>query len=206
MESILKAIKRKKIPINPAVVISDRPDAGGLLTAKRLGVHTVVVQSKGFGGSRQEYDRKIIDVLCEHGVTKSGGLVCLAGFMRIIGPEFVKKYRNRIMNIHPAILPAFPGLGAQRQAIMHGAKLSGCTVHFVDAGTDSGPIILQSAVRVRDDDTEETLSKRILSEEHRAYPEAVELFARGRIRVSRRRILISGPATSRQKHTGRLVS
>ena len=193
MESILKAVKGKKIPINPAVVISDRPDAGGLLIAKRLGVHTVVVPSKGFGGSRQEYDRKIIGALREHGVTKSGGLVCLAGFMRIIGPEFVKKYRNRIMNIHPAILPAFPGLGAQRQAIMHGAKLSGCTVHFVDAGTDSGPIILQSAVRVREGDTEETLSKRILFEEHRAYPLAVDLFARGRIEISRRRTVISGP-------------
>ena len=191
MESILKAIKKKRIPINPAVVISNKPDAKGLKIAQKLGVSIEVVESKGFKGSRAAYDKKIIAVLSKYGVTPRNGLVCLAGFMRIISPEYVKKYKNKIINIHPALLPSFPGLDAQKQALDYGAKFSGCTVHFVDAGMDTGPVIIQSVVKVKENDTEKSLSKRILKEEHRIYPEAVNLFARKKIKVSGRRTIIS---------------
>ena len=191
MESILKSIKNKKIPINPAVVISNKPNAKGLKIAKKLGINTEVIESKNFKGSRAQYDKKVIAVLTKHGVTPRNGLVCLAGFMRIISPQFVKKYKNRMINIHPALLPSFPGLDSQKQALEHGAKYSGCTVHFVDTGIDSGPIIIQAVVKVKENDTEKSLSKRILKEEHRIYPEAVNLFARKKIRVSGRRTVIS---------------
>ena len=191
MESILKAIKKKKIPINPAIVISNKHDAKGLKIAQKLGVKIEVIQSKGFKGTRAEYDKEIISILTKHGVTPKNGLVCLAGFMRIISPEFVKKYKNKMINIHPALLPSFPGLDAQKQAVMHGAKFSGCTVHFVDSGVDTGPIILQKMVKVLDSDTEETLSKRILAKEHQAYPEAVRLFAENKIKISGRKTKIS---------------
>ncbi len=190
MESILRAVRRRRIPVNPAVVISNRADAGGLKIAERLGVATEVVSSRGFSGTRWEYDKKVISALNRHGVSPANGLVCLAGFMRIISPGFVKKYKNRILNIHPALLPSFAGLDAQRQAVEYGAKYSGCTVHFVDAGVDSGPVIIQSAVRVRDNDTEETLSARITREEHKIYPEAVSLFAKRRIKIVGRRTII----------------
>lgn len=191
MESILKSIKKKKIPINPAIIISNKPDAKGLEIAKKLGVEIKVIQSKGFKGTRAEYDEKIISTLTEYGVTPKNGLVCLAGFMRIISPEFVKKYKNRIINIHPALLPAFPGLDSQKQAIEYGAKYSGCTVHFVDEKTDTGPVIIQAIVKINEKDTKESLSKKILKEEHRIYPEAVNLFARKKIKVSGRRTIIS---------------
>jgi len=191
MESILRSVKRKKIPIRPAVVISNKHDAEGLKIAGRLGVSVEIVESKGFTGSREEYDKKIMTVLSKYGVTPRNGLVCLAGFMRIISPEFVKKYKNRIINIHPALLPAFPGLDSQKQALEYGVKYSGCTVHFVDTGMDTGPIIIQAVVRIKENDTEESLSKRILKEEHRIYPEAVNLFARRKIKVSGRRTVIS---------------
>lgn len=190
MESILKAIKKQKIPINPAVVISNNPDAVGLKIAQKMGVKTEVIESKGFTGSRWDYDKKIIQVLSRHGVTEKNGLVCLAGFMRIISPEFIRKYKNRMLNIHPAMLPSFPGLHAQRQAVEYGAKYSGCTVHFVDEGVDTGPIILQATVKVKDDDTEETLSKKILAKEHKIYPQAVKLFAEGKIKISGRKTII----------------
>jgi phosphoribosylglycinamide formyltransferase-1 len=190
MESILKAIKKKNIPINPAVVISNKHDVKGLKIAEKLGVSTEVVESKGFKGNRMEYDEKIISVLSKHGVTPKNGLVCLAGFMRIISPEFTTKYKNRIMNIHPALLPSFPGLDSQRQALEYGAKYSGCSVHFVDAGMDTGSIIIQAVVKVHEKDTEELLSKRILKEEHRIYPEAVSLFATKRLKISGRKITI----------------
>jgi phosphoribosylglycinamide formyltransferase-1 len=191
MESILKAIKKKKIPINPAIVISNKHDAKGLKIAEKLGVNVEVFESKGFKGSRKEYDEEVISILTKYGVTPKNGLVCLAGFMRIISPEFVKKYKNRIINIHPALLPSFPGLDSQKQALEYGAKYSGCTVHFVDSGMDTGPIIIQAIVKVKENDTEKTLSKRILKEEHRIYPEAVNLFARKKIKVSGRRTIIS---------------
>ena len=187
MEAILKAIKRQKIPINPAVVISNNPDAMGLKIAQKMGVKTEVIASKNFEGTRWQYDQKIIKVLERHGVTPRNGLVCLAGFMRIISSGFISKYKNRIINIHPAILPSFPGLHAQKQALDYGVKFSGCTVHFVDSGVDTGPIILQEIVPVLDGDTEETLSKRILSKEHKAYAKAVRLVAEGKIKISGRK-------------------
>ena len=191
MESILKSINKKKIPINPAVVISNKSNAKGLKIAKKLGINTEVIESKNFKGSRVQYDKMVIAALTKHGVTPRNGLVCLAGFMRIISPQFVKKYKNRMINIHPALLPAFPGLDSQKQAIEHGAKYSGCTVHFVDAKMDSGPIIIQAVVKVKENDSIESLSKRILKEEHKIYPEAVNLFARKKIKVSGRRAIIS---------------
>ena len=148
MESILKSIKTKKIPINPAVVISNKSDAKGLRIAKKMGINVEVIESKNFKGSRADYDKKIMDMLSNYGVTPKNGLVCLAGFMRIISPKFVKKYKNKIINIHPALLPAFPGPNSQKQALDYGAKYTGCTVHFVDAGMDTGPVIIQSVVEI----------------------------------------------------------
>ena len=191
MESILKSIKRKKIPINPSIIISNKSDAKGLKIAQKMGIKTEVIESKNFKGSRLEYDKKIISTLEKYGVTPKNGLVCLAGFMRIISPEFVKKYKNRIINIHPALLPAFPGLDVQKQAIDYGVKYSGCTVHFVDSGVDTGPIILQLVVKIRNNDTEKTLSKRILAKEHQAYPEAVRLFAEKKIKIVGRKTIIN---------------
>jgi phosphoribosylglycinamide formyltransferase-1 len=190
MEAILKSIKRKKIPINPKVVISNKPDAGGLKIAQKLGVKTEVIESVGFMGDRWKYDEKIVSVLTKYDVTPKNGLICLAGFMRIISPQFIRKYKNRIMNIHPALLPSFPGLHAQKQAVKYGAKYSGCTVHFVDEGVDTGPVIVQAIVKVNDNDTEKTLSKRILVKEHQMYTEAIRLFAEKKIRIKGRRTII----------------
>jgi len=188
MEAILKTIKNKKIPIKPTVVISNSSNARGLKIAKKLGVETEIVVSKGFKGSRWDYDKKIITILQKHGVTPKNGIICLAGFMRIISPQFIRKYKNKILNMHPALLPAFPGLDAQKQAIEYGAKYSGCTVHFVDDGVDTGPIIIQSVVKINKNDTEETLAKKILRQEHKIYPEAVRLLAEKKIRVYGRKI------------------
>ncbi|MDE1763806.1 MAG: phosphoribosylglycinamide formyltransferase [Thaumarchaeota archaeon] len=187
MEAILHTVKKKKIPASPAIVISNKPDAKGLRVAQKLGVKTAVVESSGLKGASWEYDKKIVAVLEENNVTPKNGLVCLAGFMRIISPEFIRKYRGRILNIHPAILPAFPGLHSQRQAVEYGVKYSGCTVHFVDEGVDTGPIILQAIVKVEDNDTEDSLAKKILRQEHKIYPQAVRLFAQGRINVTGRK-------------------
>ena len=191
MESILKSIKTKKIPINPAVVISNNSNAKGLKIAKKLGINIEVIESKNFKGNRTEYDKKIMETLSDYGVTPRNGLVCLAGFMRIISPGFVKKYKNKIINIHPALLPAFPGLNSQKQALDYGAKYSGCSVHFVDAGMDTGPVIIQAVVEIKEKDTEKSLSKKILKEEHRIYPEAVNLIARKKIKISGRKTHIS---------------
>ena len=191
MESILKSIKTKKIPINPAVVISNNSNAEGLKIARELGINIEVIESKNFKGSRTEYDKKIMSTLSDYGVTPRNGLVCLAGFMRIISPGFVKKYKNKIINIHPALLPAFPGLNSQKQALDYGAKYSGCSVHFVDAGMDTGPVIIQAVVEIKEKDTEKSLSKKILKEEHRIYPEAINLIARKKIKISGRKTHIS---------------
>ena len=190
MEAILKAIKKQMIPIKPSIVISNRPDARGLRIAEKLGIKTQVIESKNFRGNRTDYDKKIITSLAKNGVTEKNGLVCLAGYMRIISPHFIKKYKNRILNIHPAILPAFPGLDAQKQAIQFGAKVSGCTVHVVDEGVDTGPIILQEIVKIANNDTEETLSKKILAKEHKIYPKAVELFAKKKLSIKERNVKI----------------
>ena len=191
MESILKSIKAKKIPINPAVVISNKSNAKGLAIAKKMGINVEVIESKNIKGSRTNYDKKIMDTLSNYGVTPKNGLVCLAGFMRIISPKFVKKYKNKIINIHPALLPAFPGLNSQKQALDYGAKYTGCTVHFVDAGMDTGPVIIQSVVEVKKNDTEKSLTKKILKEEHKIYPEAVNLIARKKIKILGRKTQIS---------------
>ena len=190
MEAILKSIKRKKIPINPRVVISNKPDAKGLKIAQKLGIKTEIVKSVGVKADRWEYDKKIVTVLTKYGVTPKNGLICLAGFMRIISPQFIRKYKNRIMNIHPALLPSFPGLHAQLQAVKYGAKYSGCTVHFVDDGVDTGPVIIQAVIKVNNNDTEKTLSKKILVKEHQMYPEAVRLFAEKKIRILGRKTII----------------
>ena len=190
MEAILKSIKKKKIPINPAVVISNKSDAAGLMIAKKLGVNTEVLDGSEYKGKRLEYDKKLMLILNKYGVTSKNGLVCLAGFMRIISPQFVRKYKNRILNIHPALLPSFSGLQAQEQAIKYGAKYSGCTVHFVDYGVDTGPVIIQAIVKVNNNDTEKTLSKKILVKEHQMYPEAVRLFAEKKIRILGRKTII----------------
>ena len=190
MESILKAIKKKKIPINPAVVISNKPNAKGLAIAKKMGVQVEIVDSSKYKGKRLQYDKEIISTLKKYKVTPSNGLVCLAGFMRIISPYFIKEYKNKILNIHPALLPAFPGLDAQKQAIEFGSKFSGCTVHFVDEGIDTGPIIIQEVVKVNNNDTEKSLSKKILVKEHEIYPKAVELFAKKKISIKGRKVKI----------------
>ena len=190
MQAILNVIKKQNIPINIVIVISNKPTARGLRIAKKYGVKTEIVESKGFQGSRWEYDKKIIDVLSRYKITPKNSLICLAGFMRILSPEFIKKYKNRILNIHPAILPAFPGLDAQKRAIDSGVRYSGCTVHFVDEGVDTGRIIIQEVVKVRSDDTEETLAKRILAKEHKAYPEAVRLIAEKKIKIIGRKVKI----------------
>ena len=188
MRAILRAIKKQNIPIVPTVVISNKPSARGLRIARELDVKTEIVESEGFQGSRWEYDQKIIGVLNKYGVMPKNSLICLAGFMRILSPEFIKKFKNRILNIHPSILPAFPGLDAQRQAIESGVSHSGCTVHFVDEGVDTGPIIVQETVKIKNDDTEETLSKRILTKEHKAYVKAVKLIAEKKINVTGRKV------------------
>jgi len=190
MEAILKSVKKNKIPVNPAVVISNKPDAKGIKIAQRLGVKTKVIESRGAKGGSWDYDKKIVAVLEKYGVTPKNGLVCLAGFMRIMSPEFIRRFKGRIMNIHPAILPSFPGLHSQKQAVEYGVKYSGCTVHFVDEVVDTGPIILQAVVKVKDNDTEESLSKRILAQEHKIYPKAIKLFAEGKIKTVGRKVVI----------------
>ena len=190
MKAILDAIKKQNIPIKPIVVISNKPTAMGLKIATKLGMQTEIIESKGFQGNRWEYDKKIMRILNKYGITPKNSLICLAGFMRILSPEFIKKFKNRILNIHPSILPAFPGLDAQRQAIESGVSHSGCTVHFVDEGVDTGPILVQKTVKIKNDDTEETLSKRILAKEHKAYPEAVRLIAEKKISVVGRKVKI----------------
>ena len=190
MESILKSIKKQKIPINPAVVISNKSNAKGLAIAKKMGVQTVVIDSSKYKGKRLQFDKEIIATLRKYKVTPTKGLVCLAGFMRIISPYFIKEYKNKILNIHPALLPAFPGLNAQKQAMEFGAKYSGCTVHLVDEGVDTGPIIIQEIVKISDKDTEKTLTKKILTKEHEIYPKAVELFAKKKLSIKGRRVRI----------------
>ena len=168
MVALVDAVKRGEIPNSSiAVVISDKPNAAGLEKARACGVETIVVQRRG--RTREEHDAEIIDELRERDVE----LVCLAGYMRLLSKDFVQAFADRIVNIHPSLLPSFPGLNVQQQAIDHGVKVSGCTVHFVNEDLDAGPIILQRAVEVKDDDTAETLAARILEEEHGAYVDAV---------------------------------
>jgi phosphoribosylglycinamide formyltransferase 1 len=190
MEAILGAIASEKIKnVVPRVVISNKFTAAGLRTAsEEFGIPTKVIPDAGLEG--WNYDRHVEEVLSQYSVTSEDCLICLAGFMRIISPEFVRKYKMRIFNIHPSLLPSFPGLHAQRKAIEYGVKVSGCTVHFVEEGLDSGPILLQRAVSVLDSDTEESLSARILEQEHILYPKAIRLFCEGKIRFNGRKLLV----------------
>ncbi len=185
MERLIQACQAGEIPAQVVRVISDNPEARGLQRAQAYGVPTVVVPARAFP-DRAAFEAALLEAVRE----AAPDLICLAGFMRILSPRFVQAYRYRIMNIHPALLPSFPGLHAQRQALEYGVKVSGCTVHFVDEGVDTGPIIVQKAVPVLEDDTEETLAARILQKEHEAYPEAVRLFFEGRLRVEGRRVRI----------------
>jgi phosphoribosylglycinamide formyltransferase-1 len=185
LQAILDAIDAGRCPARVAVVVSDRKDAAALDRARRTGIRAVHIDPRAHP-DRLAFDDAIARVLDEHAVE----LVCLAGYMRLLSPAFVRRYPERILNVHPALLPAFPGLRAQRQALEAGVKVAGATVHLVDEGVDTGPIVLQAAVPVLGNDTEATLSARILTEEHRLYPEAIRLFADGRIEVSGRRVVV----------------
>ncbi len=183
MVALADAAREGRIPnARIVVVVSDQPDAAGLARAAERGIETLVVTRKG--RTREEHEREIIEALTERKID----LVCLAGYMRLLSPCFVEAFRGRVLNIHPSLLPSFPGLDAQRQAVEHGVKVSGCTVHFVDESLDGGPVITQRAVWVRDDDTPETLAARILEQEHEAYAEAVALVASGEYRIEGRRV------------------
>jgi len=185
LQAIIEAIEGGKIEGRISIVISDNSDAYALKRAKQYNIDTRYINFKSYK-NREDYDKEIIKALEE----KKIDLVVLAGYMRILSPFFINAYKNKIMNIHPALLPSFPGLHAQRQAVEYGAKVSGCTVHFVDEGVDSGPIVLQKSVEVNDDDTEELLAERILKEEHQIYPKAIQLFSEGRLMIEGRRIFI----------------
>lgn len=192
LEAILDAVDNRYITKGEVkVVISNKPGVHALVIASKHKVPGIVVDDHGFPKKSWEYDQKTIAALKSHGVGPKEGLILLAGYFRILSPEFVTLYERRIMNVHPALLPAYPGLEAQKQALEHGAKITGCTIHFVDKGVDTGPIILQAPVPVRDDDTVETLSARLLREEHRLYPEAVRLFTEGKLVVKDRRVLVA---------------
>ncbi len=184
-EALADSVSAGRIPsAEIAIVISHREGAPGIERARARGIDARVIPSKGL--EREAYDRQVVAALQE----KRVDLVCLAGYMRLLSPYFVQAFRGRILNIHPSLLPAFPGLESQRQALEHGAKFAGCTVHFVDETLDAGPIILQSAVPIRDDDTVESLSERILAEEHRIYSQAVRIVLEGRFRIDGRRVII----------------
>jgi phosphoribosylglycinamide formyltransferase-1 len=183
-EAIANNVASGAIEASIAVVISNRPEARGLEIARQRGLDTLVLPSKGM--DREAYDRRLIDGLRPF----QPDLICLAGFMRLLSAAFVREFPNRILNIHPSLLPAFSGLDAQHQALAYGVRVSGCTVHFVDEYLDAGPILLQAAVPVHDRDTEETLSARILEEEHRIYSEAIRIVLSGRYRIEGRRVIV----------------
>jgi len=183
-EAIADNVAAGKIPASIAVVISNRTQARGLETARARGLNAVAIPSKGL--ERETYDRMVVEELRKNDVD----LVCLAGFMRLLSAHFVREFPLRILNIHPSLLPAFPGLDAQHQALEHGVKVSGCTVHFVDEHLDSGPILVQKAVPVLNDDTAETLAARILEQEHKIYTEAINIVLSGKFRIEGRRVIL----------------
>ena len=183
--AIIEAIKEGEINGVIRIVISDKHDAFALKRARFYNIKTNSINPEGFD-SREGYDKEIVSILKE----KEVELVVLAGYMKILSPYFINAFKDKIMNIHPALLPSFPGLHVQKKAIDYGVKVSGCTVHFVDEGLDSGPIIMQKAVKVKENDTEETLAKRILKQEHKIYPRAIQLFAEERLEIIGRKVLI----------------
>ncbi|MDH3976081.1 MAG: phosphoribosylglycinamide formyltransferase [Deltaproteobacteria bacterium] len=182
--SIADAIKRDEINAEIVLLICNKPDAGAIDAARFRGIEVKILQSKGVPAP--EYDEKLVQVL----KSCNPDLIVLAGYMKIVGKQIIDAFPMKIINIHPALLPSFPGLDAQKQAFDYGVKVTGCTVHFVDEGVDTGPVILQKSVLVDDDDTAETLSKRILAEEHRLYPEAIRLFSEGKLKIEGRRVII----------------
>lgn len=190
LQAVIDAIEEKRLDAAIRVVISNRADAFGLTRARQHDIPTEVVDHRKFP-NREAYDRALVEVLQAWQVE----LVVLAGFMRLLCPLFVRAFPNRIMNIHPALLPSFPGLHAQRQAVQHGVRFSGCTVHFVNEECDQGPIIIQAVVPVLPDDTEDSLGARILKEEHRIYPRAIQLYSEGRLHVVGRRVIVDGLKT-----------
>jgi len=185
LQAILEACARPDFPARVAIVISDRERAAALERARAAGVEPLWLNPKDFT-DRETYDRTLVQALQSRGVE----LVCQAGWMRILSPAYVRAFAGRALNIHPSLLPAFPGLHPHRQVLDYGAKVSGATVHFVDEEVDAGPIVLQAAVPVEPVDTEETLAARILVEEHRLYPQAIRLFAEGRLRIEGRRVIV----------------
>jgi phosphoribosylglycinamide formyltransferase-1 len=187
LQSIIDAVGTGALDATVAIVVSNRADAGGLLRAQQAGIPTVFLNPRHHA-SRDDYDQAIVETLRSQDV----GLVCLAGFMRLVGPRLLEAFPNRILNIHPSLLPSFPGLDAQQQALSHGVRVSGATVHLVTAELDGGPIIVQAAVPVLEDDSVERLSARILVEEHRIYPEAIRRVLGGGWRVERRRFVSAG--------------
>jgi phosphoribosylglycinamide formyltransferase-1 len=190
LQAIIDAVEAGSLAAEIAVVVSNKKDAGGLERARKHGLRAVFIDPKLYAGhqdSRETYDRAVLETLRQHGVE----LVLLAGYMKIVTGVLVKAYENRMMNIHPSLLPSFPGLEVQKKAIEHGCKIAGCTVHFVTEGVDEGPIIIQAAVPIFEDDQPETLASRILEEEHKIYPRAVQLYAEGRLRVEGRRVIVS---------------
>ncbi len=191
LQAIIDTIERGQLAAELAVVISDQADAYALERAKKHSIPAIPISAKGYKGKRNEYDALLVKELQDRGVE----LVCLAGFMRIITPTLLRAFPNRVLNIHPSLLPAFPGLHVQKAAIGHGARFSGCTVHFVDEGMDTGPIIIQAVVPVLDNDTEDSLSGRILQQEHKIYSRAIQLFAEGRLKIEGRRVAVINAAT-----------
>jgi len=196
LQAIIDSIGNGSLSAEIAVVISDQADAFSLERAKKHAIPAVPVSAAGYKGKRDAYDALLVKELQKHHVE----LVVLAGFMRIITPTLLKAFPDRVMNIHPALLPSFPGLHVQKAAIEHGAKFSGCTVHFVDEGMDTGPIIIQAVVPVLDNDTENTLSARILKQEHRIYSRAIQLYAEGKLRIAGKRVLLTDGRTSTDDH------
>ena len=191
LQAIIDTIEAGQLDAKIVLVLSNKKDAAALERARKHGLTDVFLDPKPFAGqpdSREAYDRAVLDVLRKHDVE----LVLLAGYMKIVTSVLVKAYENRMMNIHPSLLPSFPGLDAQKQALEHGAKLSGCTVHFVTEGVDEGPIIIQAAVLIMEGDMPEILAERILKEEHKIYPKAVQLYAEGRLKVDGRVVRVSG--------------
>lgn len=192
MAALIEAAKAADFPAEIAVVISNRADAGGLAIASQSGIATATVESKPFGKDRAAFEAALQALLDQHGVE----LICLAGFMRLLTAEFVRRWHGRMLNIHPSLLPLFPGLEPQAQALRAGVKLSGATVHFVIPETDAGPIVMQGAVAVHEDDTPDTLAVRILSVEHRIYPDALRLLANGNIQLDGNACRITGSVAS----------
>jgi phosphoribosylglycinamide formyltransferase-1 len=189
MKAILQSIQTSDLTgVEATVVISNDPQAKGLAIAKECNVSTEILANPELKG--WAYDKNLFSLLRKYNVTPTNGLVCLAGYMRILSREFVDIYKTRIINIHPSLLPSFPGLHAQRQALEYGVKVTGCTIHFVDEKVDSGFIILQQSVKVLDSDSVETLSERILREEHKLYPQAIRLIAEKRISIQGRKVIL----------------